>query len=292
MATVKEKGDLFLKSLIEWYHPGRGEELLSCWAEKESAERIYALPKPRGEPKLLIAAPEALLSTLHYSWIAEGVKKLPKTLVVPAVASLQNPNRERLVRLFHLEARPLFTPSKIVRDFALQKLYENIEGAREALPLPFLPDYPLTPLLQLDMGMLLELFDLLGLHDLANKVRYIVDKKMLTKIYESLTPLRKKILQLLLQQQERVKLPPIALHKWNGEPEQLRKMLHRRGLLRFSSAIAGYDSAFLWHLSRHLDTGRGKILLRNHQPESTPLSSLFTEQVQKLLNIITKKRIA
>lgn len=143
--------------------------------------------------------------------------------------------------------------------------------------------------MKIDKNLTLEMFDLLGLIDLAVKAKQIVDKSTLNNIFNSLTPIRKKIFDIFLQQVDKAQLPEIDLSNWTGEPRILKKMLHRRGILRLTSALSGYNKDFIWHFTRRLDTGRGRIVLRNYNSETTQLVPALTEQVQFIMNILTQK---
>lgn len=289
MTTPTSKSQLFLKSLIEHYHPGRAQELLNVWNSPDSIEQINEMDTPLGDPKHLLINPERLISTIHYSWVAEALGRLPKSLHYPVLASLPPHQAQLLCKQFKVRLESIPSPSQLTKSFAVDKLYQQVEGVHEVLPLEFTPYYPLSALLKTEKNMLLEIFDLLGLHDLATKVKLVVDKKLLAHIYDSLTPIRKKFLDVFLQQTDKAQLPEIDLSNWGGDPKILNKMLHRRGILRLSSALAGYNSDFLWHFTRRLDTGRGRIVLRYHNSEDSSLAAILTEQVQFIMNILTKK---
>lgn len=289
MTTSTSKKNIFVRTLIDHYHLGDEQELIRFWDSQNSVEEIDRIGRVHGEPKDLLIDPERALEEIHYSWIAEAMENLPKHLHPSILASFGNTLKQQLCRQYGIEVDTLDTIPDITKKFLLEKVYLQLEGVNEVFPLSFSPEYPLSKLLEMDKNLLLELFDLLGLHDLAIKAKHIVDKTTLNYIYASLTPIRKKIFNVFLQQQDKAQLPQIDLSNWSGEPRILKKILHRRGILRLSNALSGYSKDFMWHFTRRLDTGRGRIVLRYYSEETTQLVPILTEQVQFILNMITQK---
>lgn len=289
MTSSVPKQEIFLKTLIDHYHPGGDQEFLRIWEAPESFKHLVEAGAVTASPSDLLIDPRKALETIHYSWIGEAMETIPKELHRPTLASLGSVHKQMLCRQLQIEIDKLPSISPIVQSFLIEKLYRKIEGINDVLPLSFSPEYPLTKLLELDKNLILEMFDLLGLHDLAVKAKLIVDKTTLNHIHKSLTPIRKKLFDIFLQQPDRVQLPEIDLSNWTGEPRILKKILHRRGILRLSSALAGYSKDFMWHFTRRLDTGRGRIVLRYYSEEPTQLVQVLTEQVRYIMNIITQK---
>ncbi len=289
MTTSTRKQQIFLKTLIDHYHPGDEQEFLGLWDSPESVNAVSEMGTIHGKPQDLLIEPKIALESIHYSWITEAMERLPKHLYPATLASLGGAQKQMLCRVYDIEVDELDRVPAIVQSFLLEKLYRQLEDIDEVLPLSFSPSYPLSKLLEIDKNLILEMFDLLGLHDLAVKARFIVDKTTLNYIYASLPPIRKKIFDLFLQKVDKAQLPEIDLSNWTGEPKILKKMLHRRGILRLSSALAGYSKDFMWHFTRRLDTGRGRIVLRYYSEETTQLVPILTEQVQFIMKIITQK---
>lgn len=289
MTTSTPKQKIFLKTLIDHYHPGNEQELLGFWDSPDTVKAVEGMGEFYGKPQDLLISPKEELEAIHYSWIAEAMERLPQHLYPAILASLTGTQKQMLCRLHDIEVDELDTVPPFVQAFLLEKLYRHVEGVDEVLPLSFSPTYPLSKLLDIDKNLILEMFDLLGLHDLAVKAKHIVDKTTLNYIHASLTPIRKKIFDIFLQKVDKAQLPQIDLSNWTGEPRILKKMLHRRGILRLSSALAGYSKDFMWHFTRRLDTGRGRIVLRYYSEEPTQLVPVLTEQVQYIMNIITQK---
>jgi hypothetical protein len=289
VTITTSKQQLFLKSLLEHYHPGRAQEFLAYWDSPESVEKINEMDDPHGSPKDLLINPKKAIQQIHYSWIAEAMEKLPNNLYPTILASLKNPQKQILCDQNNIPLESLKDIPLVTQSFLCEKLYRQIEDISDILPLEFTPQYPLSQLLKLEKNLILEMFDLLGLHDLAVKAKHIVDKKTLGYIYNSLTPIRKKLFDIFLRQADKAQLPKIDLSNWTGDPKILKKMLHRRGILRLATALSGYNKDFMWHFSRRLDTGRGRIILRYYNEEETPLAPVLTEQVQFIMNILTQK---
>lgn len=289
MTAHSYKQQLFIKTLIDRYHSGKVQDLLRHWGEANLANDLRDIEVFQGTPEQLAVNPQTAISPIHYSWIAEAIQKLPRSLTPSLIASLGKIQQERICRQLKIALSTLRPPAPAVRAFLLEFLYKNIEGIQETLPLTFTPTYPLSNLVDLDREDILEIFDLLGLQDLAIKTRRIVDKKTLNAIYKSVPLSRKNLFNIFFQTVDKAQFPEIDLSKWSGDSQILAKILHRRGILRLAYALAGYDKDFLWHFTRRLDTGRGRIILRYYSEEQTPITPILTEQVQSIINIITKR---
>lgn len=289
MTRVATKEQLFLKALLEEYHPGRGDELLTGLASKDEETALREMGAPLSSPKYLLIDSEKALRHIHYSWIKEALTHFSKPLIPLLIGVLSKKQQEGLALLLGMDQEKTPSPLPPIKPFLAKKLYLKMDRAKEVLPIEFLPEYPLTPLLTLEKNYLLELFDLLGLYDLATKIKEIVDQKTLSMIDKSLSPIRKRLLNIFMQQHDKSDLPCIDLRNWNGDPKILKKLLHRRGLQRITHALAGYHPDFIWHFCHRLDTGRGKIVTRSFLQEETHLTPILTEQVLFIMNILTKK---
>lgn len=289
MKNGRSKQLLFLKTLVERYHSGKELELLRYWNAPTSVAAFNQIAIAKGTPQELLILPKKALEAIHYSWLAEAMEQLPPLLHLPIIASLGEEQKESLCHHKKIHKAQLPPSPAVIQPFLHALLYRKVEGNDQVFPLAFSPIYPLSKLITLDKNLLLEIFDLLGLYDLAVKTKRIINKKTLDAIYQSLTPLRKKIFHIFLQSGDKARLPEIDLTGWTGDSRILKKMLHRRGILRLSHALAGYSQDFIWHFCRRLDTGRGRIVLRFYSETATPFAEPLAEQVQFIINMLTKK---
>jgi hypothetical protein len=76
---------------------------------------------------------------------------------------------------------------------------------------------------------------------------------------------------------------------WKGDPGQLERLLHRRGLLRLSCALAGQPRDFVWHIVHRLDVGRGHLLGKYFSSkEIQGVTPFLIQQCLNTLNYLKK----
>ncbi len=290
MVGLSSRSHILLKALMEHFHPGAVGEVLAKALPIEKAQEISEINLPQENPQALLISPENALSKIHYSWIANAFKHFPKSLHPNLIAVLPKQHAKGLSDLLDIKAADKNSIAPVTQKFFLQNLYDKIDETHPVLPLEFLHTLPLSHLLDVDKNVLMEMFDILGLYDLATKMKVIIDKQTLLDIQKSLSPVKLKFLKVFLQQTDKANLPEIDLTDWTGDPNILKKLLHRRGIHRLSKAIAGYPKDFLWYLTHRLDTGRGEILKRYYSEEEAGISSALTEQVLFIINTLTQKK--
>jgi hypothetical protein len=278
-----------LKVLMNKYHRDASGSALLNTLPMEIAKQV-AEETTRSDAAAEAFVPfEEIIGTVHYSWFLEPLKEMPKPTRAILMNSLPSGHAEPLAEIFNTPSTPTTDLSPAVRSFLLSHLYEKIEGIGEVIPEAYLAPEPLQPLLALNRPMLLELFDLLGLYDLAVNVKKIVNKEKLEQINSCLSPLRRKFLNLLVSHPARLQISELDLTSWKGDGNKLNKILHRRGIIRVAKALSGSSQDFLWHVVHRLDTGRGDIIKRYYSEEAMPISSVLTEQVLYIINVLTRK---
>jgi len=288
MTVLTPRSLIFLRAIVEHYHSGSEGEILAKSLPIETAQSIVDIQIPAVDPKSLFIVAEKILSGIHYSWICDAFKCFDKSMYPFLISILPKSHIKGMEQLMGVSSSDKELSPAVKKFFQIQ-LLSKIDGASTALPQEFLNSKPLSELLSIDKNVILEMFDLLGLYDLAAKVKFVIDKSTLNNIYASLSPVKKKFLNLFLRQVDKVQLSEIDLADWSGDPNILKKMIHRRGILRLGKALAGYPKDFLWYLTHRLDTGRGKIILRHYEEEDTEMSGVLTEQVIFIINTLTKK---
>ncbi|MEC7838967.1 MAG: hypothetical protein VX777_02885 [Chlamydiota bacterium] len=288
MATLTPRSQILLKVLVDHYHSEAAGEVMAKSLPVETAQAIVNIPIFDADPKSLFISASDALAKIHYSWISDAFQYFDKSmhpLLLAVLSKSQGKSIEQLLGINTFD-KELSTQ---MQKFLQMQLIGKIAGAKTVLPQDFLNPRPLTPLLSVDKNIILEMFDILGLYDLASKVKLIIDKKTLSNIYACLTPVKRKFLDLFLRQVDKVQLSELDLTDWSGDQNILRKMIHRRGILRLGKALAGYPPDFMWHLTHRLDTGRGSIINRHYEDSETDLSRKLTEQVVFIMNTLTKK---
>ena len=173
--------------------------------------------------------------------------------------------------------------------FFVRKLYDRIKQ-REILDPNFLPHEELSVLLDLSRQDLIDIVDFLGLYDLADEVRHMVDKKSLQTVYACLDNKKMQFVRMCLHQKSKFSAPKLNLQNWHGDCAELLMMMHQRGLYRLGKALSGSHPHFLWHLLRRFDTGRSALLQKYYAPQASPgVTSSLVQQVTNVMNFLKQK---
>lgn len=280
---------LAFKVLLNHYHGSVKESFLKGFP-KEEAKEIFEQDITSQDVAPLLNWPMQLLSSIHYSWLYPLIKELPLAMQPYYVAALPSHQLQGLRKLFKRDFSPLQLSSPMQR-FLLNDLIKRWQISN-AIPFPYVEKGPLSPLLDLSKGDLVELIDLLAMNDLAEALRKIVDKKNLKAIYNCLSPSCQQFLRLALAKKPKVAAPKLDLSQWHGEPAELHHILHRLGLLRFGKALCGQEESMLWHLCHKLDTGRGEAIRQYSQGTvSADINAALCQQLLSALDFIKQKRM-
>lgn len=267
----KQSPDHFLKSLPQ-----------------EDVKAIRSLEIQSDDLNAIFISPEEFFKQIHYSWLVPIIDNFPKDLHPTLLAALPEPISSGLKKIMDISISPI-SLAQPVKSFLLFSLYQKFKD-KDIIPLTYLPPSPLAPLIELNKPELLNVIDFLGLHDLAEEIRQIVDQKVLKTIYHCLPPKKQKFLRTCLRQKEKLVTPKLGLEKWQGDCKKLEHMLHRRGLLRLGKALSGQHPHFIWHIVHFLDTGRGALLSQYISKEATPgVTPALIQQVINIININKQK---
>lgn len=276
---MDNKGWMMLRVLINRYNPKAGDALLK-FLPQEEAKTVLSQEIRSTDLMPLLYQPQKLLERMHYSWIQPLLDQFPPRLYKLAASAL---TPEQITGL-KIDA-PL-SPSPPVKTFMINRLYTLLQADKH-LPFDYLPETDLSPLGNWTKNKLVLLIDFLGLHDLASEVRRIVNKNHLQNIYACLSPQQLYYLKVCLHQKEMVTAPKLGIDPSKQDCNKLKKIMHRRGLLRLSKALCSQHPDFVWYLAHQLDTGRGELLLNAYKPDSDPkVTSFLKGQVINIMNFL------
>lgn len=292
MVVISRNNCLMLKVLLSQYdRQKQSGGALTRYLPAEVVEQMRLESVDCDEAAQLFVDVGAVMSQFHYSWIYDAILKFPTDVHPFLAASLPENHLKAVAQLLKLPVADLQKRSVIAGDYFLRKIYQEIDGAVEVLPVGLLPHQPLSGLLEINRTFLLETIDLLGIFDLAAKVRQTVNTVELRKITDCLSPLKQKFLKIVISKVDKFPMPPIDLSSWDGSAAKLQKIIHRRGLYRLSLVMSAYSSDFVWHLTHRLDTGRADIIYRYYiQKENANISHL-SDQVLFIMNTLTQKSV-
>lgn len=270
------------------FHKGSSESFLSC-LPKDEVQEILSLELSGQELAPALAQPIEKIVKIHYTWLAPLIQKMPNEIQPVLISSLPQFMADGLNAAYKMDNKPIELIGP-VKNFILQKIWENLPGARKVLPMEYLPQTQLTALAQMNKQELVEFVDLLGIHDLADEIRQIVDKRILKNVYACLTAKEQSYLRFCLYNKDRIASPSLGLDKWSGSCEKLKTVLQSRGLIRLGKALSGEHPDFIWHLIHIFDSGRGQRLLKHYSKKALPgVTMVLSQHVINLMNFIKKK---
>ncbi len=284
---MKSKDWLMFRILVNKYHRKSADAFLKNLPQEES-KNVTNQNVISTEASALLVQPENLIDKVHYSWLLDAFEKIPDSLKPSVLASIPKQLREGLSKSFNLPLKQI-TLAPPYKRFLINALYTEFEK-KEVLPLEFLPENPLFVLTTYPKAKLVSIIDYLGLYDLSEEIRHIVEKNLLTSIYAAIPLKKQQFLKNCLNQKEKIVTPRLDLENWDKDPEKLEKMLHKRGMIRLSHALSGQHPDFLWHVVHILDSGRGHVIVSHYKQEEIPaVTHALKDQVLNVINFLNKK---
>jgi len=268
------------------FHHGAPDSLLAALPQ-ETAKAVVDLNVISPDPAQVVVYPsEFLQNAVHYSWLLPTLKTFKKPLCSLLISSFPKENAEILSSL---TAAPLVKePSPAIQHFLFSLLFDKLNYS-SVKPSAFLAESTLTPLLSLTKTQLIELIDYLGIYDLAQELRQIVNKSIIKNVNNALSVKKQRFLKICMHQKEKISVAKLGLINWKGDASQLSRVLHRRGLLRLGGALSGQQPEFTWYIVHRLDSGRGHILENSYSKKEIPVASAaLVLQVLGAINFIKK----
>jgi len=255
----QHNGSLFLRLLLNRYNKDKPETLANIMP-KDEHDTLQAVDIASSEPQLMLFLPQTWLASIDGSWLVPAVEKMSKPL--------QEVYKKAFPKLFgDKEAKSSY--SQTVQDFLITYLH-GLWKEEEVTPKVLLPMWELSPLLQLSRQELLDIVDLLAMHDLVEDMRQIVDKKLLQTVLQHLTAEQQHYLRQLLRQKSRQKPTSLSIRELLKEGKKFPQMLHKLGLQRLAFAMSGATSDFCWHILHTVDLPRAKFLQNHIKQEEVP----------------------
>lgn len=278
-----------LRVLMNRYHADNTESVLKG-LPSDQAQQILSQSTKASSVEVPFAHSSDLIEQIHFSWFTPILKQLPPKLQEIFVAALPPSMINRVAHAMDLAILDI-SLSKPVKSYLMNVLYSKLNH-HDVLPLEYLPSTSLTQLAQLKKEELERLVDYLGLYDLAEEIRHIVDKKKLQRIYESLSKKRQTYLKTCLHQKLIVHSPKLNLDAWDGQDWKLHKILHRRGMIRLGYALSGQDPDLIWHITHSFDTGRAKLLAKHCSDKEIPkVTPVLVQQIQDLIKFLNPRSL-
>ncbi len=271
------------KSLLEHFHKEQMGEMLDALSD-EGKRALEEANTSSASPKQITSSFEEALGDIHYSWLGEAIKEEDPYLQSLYLMALDGRAQEELTVIFDLpEAPPL---SKPMQGFFLRHLKDKI-GMKPVVPIPCLPPSPLNALLELNKSKLVRLIGYLGLHDLAAKMKTCIDRDALYSVTKLLSQRQRDFVKMCMQAQDPLPRASVPLADWSLSRDHLTHLAQTRGLERLGVALSHQSRSLLWYLTRHLDTGRGDLLIKYAKADVTArVAEQVISQVSDLYNFL------
>jgi hypothetical protein len=270
---MEEKTAIMVRTLLATFCP-KEENVLLRSSPSSYAKAISTLDIAEATPYAAFSSPLDLLLSLHPSWVAPLLDSKPKLL-------------QKLYRdNYSLRGQKTFIMgyfSQIAEPLIAELIPKNLP------PRQYLPYSELNSLSFFSRDKLLALIDLLGICDLAAELHHIVDRKIIEKAYTALSALNQSYLKQRYSMRQNPLPARLRLENWNLDKEELYKILHQRGILRFAAALEEEQPALIWYIAHHLDKARGEFILSNIQSAAKSLAPMQKKTLLHALNFLLTK---
>ncbi len=276
-----------LRVLLNRFHPDDAQAFLKGLPQ-ETIKAVLGQAVQSKDTLPIFTFAEEVIKKIHYSWLIPCLKNLPLELRPMVMCSLPQAQALRLSKFTGLSI-PKVTLTPLGKQFLFNLFYKQVP-TQDVLPFEYLPASNLNTLTTFTKNELVEAIDLLGIFDLAEEIRYIVDKNTLKYLYGCLDTKKQQFLRICLHQKEKVIAPRLKLDNWHGDCAKLKVQLHQRGLVRLSKALCGQHTSLLWYVTHILDTGRGEIISKHYRVEEIKgVTQALVLQVINTINFLNKK---
>jgi hypothetical protein len=286
---MRMSSQIILKGLIDKC-PDEKREILVSFLSPNDLSSLKNLQSPNVEFSNKIFSHYHLLDKVHYSWFVPTLKSFDNDIVHLFLSCLGKNYAKKLSDLLSIEKKTIklsLHGKKYLRELLLTSL---LGEKKEILPIRYLPESSLTPLLTLKKQQLIDLIQFLSLYDLASELPQIVDPTQLKKIQSILTPKEKSFLKAKKNYKETFNFPPLGLKEWKGNPLFLKKVMHKRGIYRLSQALCVEHQDLIWYICHELDIGRGAALfkLTKSHPISN-ISEIINSQIIEIISLLSEE---
>ncbi|MEX1013020.1 MAG: hypothetical protein WD595_03960 [Waddliaceae bacterium] len=270
------------------YRKDKNDDFLHLLSS-EDADSLKNASHHHTDLSLVFPVSHRHLENVHYSWLIPIFQKLNPQLLPYAIAIIPEEQREKLAETLSVKEYPTALPPPICR-FLYTKLFPIINDELHLASCD-LSTSPLSPIFDFSKQMLLEMIDLLGMFELTEIIKKIVDKTRLQKIYHCLNQEEKKFLLQLQKEKRPLFSIKISLNQWDGSISQLRKLIHKVGMIRLAGALSGENDDFIYAFLHRLDIGRGRHLLKLlEKKEIKTNKKTMMKQTRQLLEFLKQDK--
>ncbi len=266
------------KALVERQPPQLKKKLLELLPASQQAELQKA---PMQKVLFSALSPDEILDTIHPSWLIHILLPYTESERCFFLSSLNSSLASQLKKLLDVN-RPLPSVTPLGKAYLRGEMLALIKKERgEAITKAALPESTLNILLDFDATRLSILAFWLGLYDLAEELRFAIDKQTWLQVEAALSQSEWQGLKTFQMKKERLTFGRMPLKDF-ADPRKLRLLIEQYGLNRLAKALHGENGSLLWHISLHLDRKRAEFLARLCGPLKGPLEKPELREVLRL----------
>lgn len=257
---MSRKGAYFFQALAKHYGQGLSKDLLKGVPDPFGKE-VEEAPVVEAPLEAFLQDPEQRISEIHYSWILPEVNSFTSFESDFALSLLPEATKKSLGR--RIQFKEVAVPSFIAP--LLKKKWVLRLFPKDQLPAACLPETEFSFLLRIPKNQIEKLSDYLGIFELADLLKRVVDKKQIVTLFSFLTKDEQLFLRQCMQKKELIRLKDKVLEQllkkgMGGNEKAVRDHFHRQGLIRLGLILSKCSPEFLWHFTHRIDTGRAKIV--------------------------------
>jgi hypothetical protein len=192
-----------------------------------------------------------LLDKIDESWYLEVLSKYSKPDLVFYLSLFPEKKRVSLAEKLSCDL-PFYSFSKELEIYHLNILFGELFSGTLPLPLSYLPDSPISFLLNSTPEKLNKLSFYLGLFDVSIELKSVINGSILKNIEKALFPDEINFCRNLSEFRQVFSLGQMGLSSWNEDSDSLREVIFNRGLYRLSIGIRDENSDFIWYIKHTL----------------------------------------
>ena len=240
--------------------PQEKAQALIAFLPEHDREVMLAGPAYNCHPLKSAMDMETLFGDIHPAWWIEKFSSLSSKDRMLTIAAL--PDGQRQVVAAHFGDTGTLPQLKgTTRRFLYAHLYYLLtEGNFSILPPSCSEEHPLEKLLSLSHEKLNTFIDRLGLYDLSSELKKVIRSAHIQEIEAMFSSNDLKFLASIRNQRDELKFGEIGINRWDGNQDELRTILHKRGINRLAKAFYSADEMLMWHLKHRLSPEDGALL--------------------------------
>lgn len=214
--------------------------------------------KPQTHPLSDLSLKE-LLEKIDPSWYMETLRACSKNDLTFYLSLFSEQTRDTLAKELALTP-PFYSLPPNMKHYFLTKFLQTLFPNDLPLPFSYLPDHPLSFLLESNIEKLNKLCFYLGLYDIAPELKTVLKGSILKAFETTLSSDEANFCRTISALRTPFSLGPVGLNQWNEDKSLLRKIIFERGLYRIGIGLNGACSDFVWYITHLLPKETAALL--------------------------------